>query len=240
MGFFEFFYNFDYTLLNFWHSVAISTGGVFYYLSVAFAYLGKAGIFSLCLGAFLLIFKKTRKTGFAIILSVGIGALVTNAIVKPLVARPRPYTVEPFRDWWLEVGGMLESDASFPSGHTTVAFDTVMAIFLTSKKKKVTWLYFLIAIFMAISRNVLCVHYPSDVLFGAIIGSLAGVGGYFLTLFGYKVFDKFMAKRKAKIKPVLDSEKTDGVETLSQDANLTEEEKVQEFISQDLGNDKSE
>ena len=55
--------------------------------------LGDAGIFWIALALILLIPKKTRRTGAAMGVAMVIGLIVGNGIIKPLVARPRPFNI---------------------------------------------------------------------------------------------------------------------------------------------------
>ena len=57
---------------------------------------------------------------------------------------------------------------SFPSGHTQFAFS--IATYLSYKLKRFWWMFFLIAVFVGISRIYVGSHFPIDVLTGAIIG----------------------------------------------------------------------
>jgi undecaprenyl-diphosphatase len=58
---------------------------------------------------------------------------------------------------------------SFPSGHSQIAF--AVATYLTTRLKKYWWVFYLFAFFIAFSRMYIGVHFPSDVVAGAIIGS---------------------------------------------------------------------
>lgn len=140
--------------------------------------LGKGGIFLILLSLALMFFKRTRRFGTAMLLGVSIGALFTNLFLKVVIARPRPYTHvgSLFHQHWLTVGQHLESDHSFPSGHTTAAFDTMTPAFILGKRRvKIAAATF--AILMGIARIYLVVHFPSDVLGGAIVGIIAGCLG---------------------------------------------------------------
>ena len=55
--------------------------------------LGNGGWFWVVLAISLLCFKSTRKAGLMSLLSMGLGALITNLILKPGIARIRPYEV---------------------------------------------------------------------------------------------------------------------------------------------------
>lgn len=135
------------------------------------------------IGLLLAFFKKTRHFGLAFLLGITVGAILTNCCLKLLVARPRPYTDEAslYHQFWLLVGQHMESDNSFPSGHTTAAFAAATAIFYCCDKRY-SWLAFIAAILVAVSRIYIVVHYPTDVLVGVIVGIIAGIIGTFIAM----------------------------------------------------------
>ena len=97
--------------------------------------------------------------------------LFVNGILKHLVSRERP---------WLVVEGLhtlLRSNDpnSFPSGHTSAAFAFAAALSGTLDRTWPKVLAVAAAALMGWSRLYVGVHFPSDVLAGAIIGSLCGV-----------------------------------------------------------------
>ena len=186
------FQNFDYKILEFYHNLHEGSMGAFFdFFNKYFTRLGDGGIFVLAIGLILLLFKKSRKVGMGMIGGVIIGALFTNVAIKNVVARPRPYvTTQTFQDWWLAVGHGLESEYSFPSGHTTSVAAAMWPVFLNCKKK-VSWLVFLFVIAIGATRNYIMVHFPSDILGGIIVGSIAGILSYCLVKMLYdKVFIK--------------------------------------------------
>ena len=63
-----------------------------------------------------------------------------------------------------------KNDWSFPSGHSTFFFALAATVYFYNKKWG--WWFFLAAIIINISRVIAGVHYPSDILGGAIIGIL--------------------------------------------------------------------
>jgi undecaprenyl-diphosphatase len=95
--------------------------------------------------------------------------------IKILTGELRPFLVLENVNQLVSVGSPL----TFPSGHTTSAFAFASTIALTYKIKiknfnfNSGWIAYPIAIFMGVSRIYVGVHYPLDVLVGAIIGFLS-------------------------------------------------------------------
>ena len=135
-------------------------------------------------GAIMIPFKKTRRFGMAVLFAVLIGTLLTNLVMKPLFDRPRPYIYYAdnpvFMAWHEFAGGHIESEKSFPSGHTTAAFELGIAIFLVIKNKKVAWIFPVFSALVGLSRIYLMVHYVTDVIGGVFVGVFAGIMGYLI------------------------------------------------------------
>lgn len=133
------------------------------------------------LGLVLSFFKRTRKFGMAVLFAVLVGTLLTNVIFKPMFDRPRPYVYYAenplFMSWYEFAGAHVESDKSFPSGHTTAAFEIGVALFLVFNKKY-SWVFPVFSVLVGLSRIYLMVHYVTDVLGGVLIGTFAGIMGY--------------------------------------------------------------
>lgn len=128
--------------------------------------LGNGGLVWIAVSLGLLIPKRTRKLGVLTLISLLLGALCTNVILKPLIARPRP---------WLVVEGLstlvTENDpASFPSGHTCAAF-AACCVWMHALPRKWRILPLAAGALMGISRLYVGVHFPTDVLAGAVIGA---------------------------------------------------------------------
>ena len=83
------------------------------------------------------------------------------------VARPK-YFFEGYDR--IDFFNVLHKVNSFPSGHTQAAF--TLAVLLVIYVKKYHWIIFSIAALMGISRIFMSMHFPSDIFFGAYLGSL--------------------------------------------------------------------
>ena len=132
--------------------------------------LGNAGIIWIIIGLCMTISKKYRKTGIFVLVGMLMGLIIGNGLVKNLVARPRPCWLNP--DFKLLIEN--PTDYSFPSGHTQSSF--IAATIITMKHRKLGWVVIPLAVLIAFSRLYLYVHFPSDVLGGAVMGILIALG----------------------------------------------------------------
>ena len=145
---------------------------------------GEGGIFWIVCSVVCLAFPKTRKMGLTMGVALLLGVTIGNGIIKNAVARHRPYELEQFKDY-LIVGKL--SDWSFPSGHTLASFEASVAIFCYRKKWGVAAL--VLAFLVAVSRLYLVVHFPSDVIVGALMGTLFALVAFFIIKWLYGRFD---------------------------------------------------
>ena len=118
----------------------------------------------------LLFWKRNWLMVISAAVSVILSRLVIAEIMKNLLYRPRPYAV-------LETAKKLIAEnadfKSFPSGHATIFFAIAMAVYFFNKKLGI--IFFISAVLMSFARIFIGIHWPSDVLAGAIIGIISGI-----------------------------------------------------------------
>lgn len=123
------------------------------------------------LAVILLSIRRTRRQGAALSCGLVLDLVSCNLLLKPLFGRVRPFVLQPAVILLVEP----PLDASFPSGHTAASFAAVFALKASGSP---LWKPALaLALVIAFSRLYLYVHWPSDVLGGALLGIAAGWTG---------------------------------------------------------------
>lgn len=123
------------------------------------------------LAAVLLLTKKYRWAGASVALALVLDLAVCNGFLKPLIGRVRPFQVNTA----IELLVRPPLDASFPSGHTAASFTAMTALWRAGGVPKwLRWAALVLAVVIALSRIYLYVHWPTDVLGGAVLGAVLG------------------------------------------------------------------
>ena len=120
--------------------------------------------------------------------TVGYRDLFDTKVMSLLVDRPSNI-IHKFEMLYQE-SPKKATDFSFPSGHSASAFAAAAAICKTQKGSKWRWIVLIGAVCMALSRLYIGIHYPSDVICGALSGTLCGLAAAFLTDAAVKHFRK--------------------------------------------------
>lgn len=138
--------------------------------------MGNAGVFWWILSVPFFISKEYRHAGLNILMSMFLGLMIGEVIIKNIVGRTRP-------------SELLDKDeliirsprhSSFPSGHTSTSIS--VAVGLMFNCTIIIWLPALVvASLISFSRVYLRVHYFSDVCGGVVVGVACGIGSKFLT-----------------------------------------------------------
>jgi len=167
--------------LNGWHCGYADS--VMWLMSSKWAYVLMSIVFAI------IVSQKGYKRGIylvlALALTITLSDQVASSIIKPLVCRLRPshteylmaYVVNGYR------GGMY----GFVSSHAANTFGVAMLMSLLFRRKLFCTVIFLWAAIVSYSRIYLGVHFPGDILCGAIVGMTFAWGVYrFLQVIGKK------------------------------------------------------
>ena len=99
------------------------------------------------------------------ITAVVLSRLVITAVIRFFYHRPRPFVAFHLNPL------VFDSSWSFPSGHAAFFFALAASVYC-SHKKWGQWLFFAAAV-ISLCRVIAGVHYPSDILGGALVGVAA-------------------------------------------------------------------
>ena len=165
------FAGYDQAILSLMHRLAVSMGGLLTPLCKLITLLGEKGLIFFVAAVALMLFPRTRKAGVCMF-----GAVC-------------PFMTEPlYREFWTYIGSPSEDGYSFPSGHVTAAAAGMVSLCLSRGRKwvlpSVVWV-----LLMAISRNYLMAHYPSDVLAAAIIGTASAFIAWGITQLIFRLLE---------------------------------------------------
>lgn len=148
---------------------------------------GNLGIFWVAVALVISAKAKYRRCSITMLIGLIAGVLIGNLFVKNAVRRDRPC-------WIIEIQNMLidnPQDFSFPSGHTLSSFCAASILFYYDKRLGIP--SFGVAVLIAFSRMYLYVHFPTDIIGGALLGVLVAC----LTV---KVSNKYIFKSEPPLK----------------------------------------
>ena len=147
-----------------------------------FGTIGNLGMVWIAIAIVMMFFRKTRSTAFIMLFAMLAGLLIGELLLKNTICRVRPCNL-------VEIDMLISkpSSYSFPSGHTCSAFAAATVLLRFNKKFGIPAL--VLAIIIGFSRLYNYVHFPTDVLAGAVLGIVCG-------LFMWWMFNKFGWKSK--------------------------------------------
>lgn len=144
-------------------------------LMVSITYSATSGLIWFVLGFLMTCSPRWRRCGVSVIVAVAVTYIVVDVVLKLLVCRDRPFAVEDF-----DLLIAAPDSWSFPSGHTASAFAGATAILIHNRRWGCVAMVY--AALVGISRIYLCVHWPTDVVAGALIGiAVALVAVWFMS-----------------------------------------------------------
>jgi undecaprenyl-diphosphatase len=132
-------------------------------------YVNAAEVLFLVMLVAALLVPGLRRAAVAAGLSAGLGLAIAQVIAR-LVDRPRPFVAHPAA---VHLFSRHAADPGFPSDHTTAAFAIGAALVLRHR----VWgtVVLVAAALLAVGRVGMGVHYPTDVLAGAVLGTLTAL-----------------------------------------------------------------
>ena len=185
----------DYDVLS-WISRVFGESKFVAVMARIFSFIGdKWGMIALV--GLLLCFKKTRKAGIYVMIAGGLTWVFNDLILKMIIKRDRPFVSHPELVNMCKLAGEALPDGySMFSGHSATAMAVAVAIMFFSRK----WgsVAIVMAVLIGVSRLILCVHYPTDVLGGLVIGAVLSIGLHYLTNLGFKLLNSFKEMKNEK------------------------------------------
>ena len=131
--------------------------------------LGDKGFIWIMIGIILLAQKKYRKVGIILLSALLLNLILGEVIIKNIVQRPRAFNSYPN----INIIINPPDSYSFPSGHTASSFTAAFVIGYYLRN----WKYeaYALAVLIAFSRLYLFVHYPTDIIFGILLGTISAL-----------------------------------------------------------------
>ncbi len=138
--------------------------------------------------------RSWRSTGMAVIVSIALAYVVTDLLLKPLIDRPRPFEI-------LDLSLIVDppTTASFPSGHAASSFAAAVCILLRDRRAGIAAVTF--ACLVGLSRIYLGVHWPTDVIAGAVVGILCAFAATYLVK---RLYRPVLEDRRSLVVPLVE------------------------------------
>lgn len=133
-----------------------------------FTRVGDHGEIWLAIFLVLLFTKKYRRVAIFALVAMAVELLMVEGLIKNIFERPRPFLLNENIQLLIKA----PHGYSFPSGHTASSFAFASVLFLNRVPFRKTIMT--LAALMGFSRLYLYVHYPTDVIAGALLGILIG------------------------------------------------------------------
>lgn len=160
--------NFDLYLFNLINSLA----GKYEWLDTLVVFLAENSEYILAVFLIMILiynFKKYWKMVLEAIIVAGITRFIIAEIIRKIWFRPRPFVSHQVN----QLINYNSLEASFPSGHACFYFALSTVIYFYNKRLGIA--FYIFSLLIVFSRVFVGIHWPSDILVGAIIGVLMGI-----------------------------------------------------------------
>jgi len=127
-------------------------------------------------------FKKYWHMAAEAVVAAVFTRFILAEIIRWLWFRPRPFIVENF----IPLIDQSPKESSFPSGHASFYFALSTIVYCYNKKAGT--IFYIASFLIVISRVFVGIHWPSDILAGAVLGVLVG-------WLGYKISKKYLKQK---------------------------------------------
>lgn len=178
--------NFDFPILYFIQENMVNP--ILNSIMLFFTHLGEFGIIWFLISIIMIFNKKYRRCGILMICSMALAFILGEICIKNVVCRVRPC----YQDTTINMLIEKPKGYSFPSSHSSTSFAMMSASIYYNRKLGFALLP--IALIICFSRLYLFVHFPSDVIGGALLGTLSAV--IVLLIYNFFIKDKLKSKNK--------------------------------------------
>ncbi len=130
--------------------------------------IANSGLVWIAIAVVMMFFRKTRSSAIVLLFAMLLGLVIGEVVLKNVVCRVRPF-------YYTDIALLIPAPKSysFPSGHTCSSFAAATVLMKMDKRFGVSAL--VLATLIGFSRLYNYVHFPTDVLCGALLGVFCGI-----------------------------------------------------------------
>lgn len=165
---------YDYHIYRFFHGAIHGRE----WLNEFYLFFAKYGIVLIVLSFIYLIWRKKINAFVCSFLALSLASFI-DLIILLVWKRPRPFVSHQNEIITPIIQGLKVNPVSFPSGHTYICFAIATSVYMYGHRRLGSVL-FVIAILVAIGRMGAGLHYPSDVIGGALLGIASGIVAFLI------------------------------------------------------------
>ena len=185
----------DHLFIEFMHSLCVKFGFILTPLMRLVSILGEKAWPCVIISFIMALHKKRRWVAFTAILSMFLGYILADLLLKPMFMRMRPYTVSNlFQDYWALAGSYKETGYSMPSGHTIGFASFFISLYITipkTERKMIKNIGTICVVLMIISRCYFMHHYLTDCIVGIVVALITSYTSKVIVRFIFNICKKY-------------------------------------------------